>query len=50
LGDATWARARGWALWKALITLVRALETDPQEAEKARRVIDDVVAEHRSAA
>jgi aminoglycoside phosphotransferase (APT) family kinase protein len=50
LDDATWARGRGWALWKALITLVRALETDQQEAEKARRVIDDVVAEYHSAA
>jgi aminoglycoside phosphotransferase (APT) family kinase protein len=50
LDDATWARGRGWALWKALITLVRVLETDPQEEEKARRVIDDVVAEHQSVA
>jgi aminoglycoside phosphotransferase (APT) family kinase protein len=47
LDDATWARARGWALWKALITLVRALKTDRQEVEKARRVIDDVVAENQ---
>ena len=23
LDEATWARGRGWALWKALITLVR---------------------------
>jgi aminoglycoside phosphotransferase (APT) family kinase protein len=50
LDDATWARGRGWTLWKALITLVRVLETDPQEEEKARRVIDDVVAEHQSVA
>jgi aminoglycoside phosphotransferase (APT) family kinase protein len=26
--DATWARGRGWALWKAVITLVRTLETE----------------------
>lgn len=35
-----WARARGWALWKAAITLAR----DRGDAE-ARRVIADVVAE-----
>jgi aminoglycoside phosphotransferase (APT) family kinase protein len=50
LDDATWARGRGWALWKAVITLVRALGTDPQEVEKARRVIDELVANHQPAA
>ena len=35
LDDETWARARGWALWKALIT-------------KTRSVIDAVLAEHRA--
>lgn len=46
LDDATWARARGWALWKALITLARHLGTDPVEAEKARHVMDEVVLDH----
>ena len=46
----TWARGRGWALWKALITLGRHLHADPAEAAKARRVIDEVLAEHRRAA
>jgi aminoglycoside phosphotransferase (APT) family kinase protein len=50
MDNATWARSRGWALWKALITLVGALKTNQQEAEKVRRVVDDVVAEHRYAA
>ena len=36
----TWARGRGWALWKALITL----EHDP--TGPARRVLDEVVADH----
>jgi aminoglycoside phosphotransferase (APT) family kinase protein len=49
MDDATWARGRGWALWKALITLVGALKTNPTEAEKVRRVILDVVAEHQRA-
>jgi aminoglycoside phosphotransferase (APT) family kinase protein len=40
---ATWARGRGWALWKALITLVGCIDTDPVEAATARRIIDDVL-------
>jgi aminoglycoside phosphotransferase (APT) family kinase protein len=50
MDDGTWTRGRGWALWKALITLVGALKTDQQEAERVRRVILDVVAEHQCAA
>ena len=41
--DATWARARGWALWKALITL-----DDPATAAEARHAIDAVLADHAS--
>jgi aminoglycoside phosphotransferase (APT) family kinase protein len=47
LDEATWARARGWALWKALITYVANRNADPAAAAAARRVIDDVLAEHR---
>jgi aminoglycoside phosphotransferase (APT) family kinase protein len=47
--DATWARGRGWALWKALITLVEHIDTNPLEAEKARCVIDEVLADHQYA-
>ncbi len=40
--DRTWARARGWAIWKALITLA-----DPAvnrlNCEEAGRVINDVI-------
>lgn len=44
---ATWARGRGWALWKALITLVEDLERGDDEAtEKPRRVIQRVLADH----
>lgn len=46
--DATWARGRGWALWKAAITLVRELEANPQDAAKARCVIEEVLAEHEA--
>jgi aminoglycoside phosphotransferase (APT) family kinase protein len=37
---ATWARGRGWALWKGLITLAEHINTNPLEAGKARRAID----------
>jgi aminoglycoside phosphotransferase (APT) family kinase protein len=46
LDAATWARGRGWALWKALITFAGNLDANPVEAAAARRVIDDVLAEH----
>lgn len=49
LDDATWCRGRGWALWKALITFAEHIHTNPIEAAKARRVIDAVLEEHRSA-
>lgn len=39
----TWARARGWGLWKALITLAEYLETDPQKVLHFRRVIDAIL-------
>lgn len=44
--DATWARGRGWALWKALITMAQHIDTKPSEAETARRVVDAVLADH----
>lgn len=47
LDAATWARGRGWALWKALITFAGNLDTDPAAAMAARRVINDVLAEHQ---
>jgi aminoglycoside phosphotransferase (APT) family kinase protein len=43
----TWARGRGWALWKALITMAPHISTSPLEAEKVRYVIDEVLADHR---
>lgn len=42
--DATWARARGWALWKALILI--AWGRGPASAVRdAKRVLDEVLAE-----
>ena len=48
--DATWARGRGWALWKALITLAGYLRTDPEKAGEARLVIDEVLDDHERGA
>jgi aminoglycoside phosphotransferase (APT) family kinase protein len=50
LDAATWARGRGWTLWKGLITLAEHLNANPLEAEKARRVIGAVLADHQHAA
>jgi aminoglycoside phosphotransferase (APT) family kinase protein len=47
---ATWARGRGWVLWKGLITLADAIDTNPLEAERARRVIDEVLTDHEHGA
>jgi aminoglycoside phosphotransferase (APT) family kinase protein len=41
-----WSRGRGWALWKALISLVGHLERDAPEAALARRDIDEVLADY----
>jgi aminoglycoside phosphotransferase (APT) family kinase protein len=50
LDDATWARGRGWTLWKGLITLAEHIDTNPSEAGRARRVIDEVLADHEHGA
>jgi aminoglycoside phosphotransferase (APT) family kinase protein len=47
LDDGTWARARGWALWKALLVLARSLGTDPGPAAVNRHVIGEILAEFR---
>jgi hypothetical protein len=39
--EATWARGRGWALWKALIMLTN---TPPGQAELGRHVLDELFA------
>jgi aminoglycoside phosphotransferase (APT) family kinase protein len=44
--EATWARGRGWALWKALITLAEHLPSGNSVSNEARRVIDEVLADH----
>lgn len=46
--DATWARGRGWALWKALITAVHGGPAGPQERTRSMRVIDGVLTDYRA--
>ncbi len=46
LDEQTWARARGWALWKALIT-ASGHDGNQREAAKSWAVIDEVLADHR---
>jgi aminoglycoside phosphotransferase (APT) family kinase protein len=45
----TWSRGRGWALWKALITLVGQLERDEPESDLTRRQIDAILDDHAQA-
>jgi aminoglycoside phosphotransferase (APT) family kinase protein len=41
----TWARGRGWGLWKALITIAGSRETDPAGTDEARRVLREILAD-----
>jgi aminoglycoside phosphotransferase (APT) family kinase protein len=47
--EATWTRGRGWAIWKAMIVLVGALDSDPDEAAAMKDVIGKILADHRGA-
>jgi aminoglycoside phosphotransferase (APT) family kinase protein len=46
---AAWTRGRGWALWKAMIVLVRARADDPQDAAETTHVIAEILADHQKA-
>ena len=55
--DATWARARGWALWKALVSVVRERDGGEDGSAAARRfgwrhspleVVELVLADHNA--
>lgn len=45
-GSGMWARARGWALWKAMLVMSNEIDTDPAAAEAQHRVIREVLADH----
>jgi aminoglycoside phosphotransferase (APT) family kinase protein len=46
--DAMWMRGRGCALSQALIFIPYYLHTNPAGVEQARRVVDEILADHRS--
>jgi len=46
LDSDTWARARGWALWKALITIAALKDKNSVEAEKQKQIIEAIFKEH----
>jgi len=46
LDSGTWARACGWALWKALITIASLEDKNCPEAIKHMQVVDAVIKEH----
>ena len=46
LDEGTWARARGWALWKALIVHSGIVGGNPYDTEHSPRIIADLLAEH----
>lgn len=50
LDHSTWARGRGWALWKALIVMAQHVDTDTVVAGSQRRIIDEVLADHATVA
>ncbi|WP_200894759.1 aminoglycoside phosphotransferase family protein [Microbacterium sp. SA39] len=51
LGADAWARARGWAMWKALVVAAGSAgsHSPESEARKARAAIDAIIEDHRMA-
>ncbi|NBD23749.1 aminoglycoside phosphotransferase family protein [Paenibacillus glycinis] len=43
--EATWSRARGWALWKALITLADNASNNPIKTNEARRTLNELLSD-----
>jgi aminoglycoside phosphotransferase (APT) family kinase protein len=44
--DATWARGRGWALWKALATCAGALDVGGSQLADTKHVLDQIFTEY----
>lgn len=45
--SSAWTRARGWALWKALTTIVSLNGQDNRQFVKQLQIIDDIAREHK---
>ncbi|MEU4641018.1 aminoglycoside phosphotransferase family protein [Micromonospora sp. NPDC023814] len=46
VSEATWARGRGWALWKTLVTCAQPLGTADEPAPNALRVLGEIFSEY----
>ena len=46
LDEMTWARGKGWTLWKALIILSGISETNTVEGERSRQTLDRILNDH----
>lgn len=46
--DDTWVRGRGWAIWKALITLAWNQNAAPAFTQECQGVVNAAIAEHRN--
>jgi aminoglycoside phosphotransferase (APT) family kinase protein len=44
--DATWARGRGWALWKTLVTYANALDDGEAATASSRMILDEIFSEY----
>ncbi|MBM7694861.1 aminoglycoside phosphotransferase (APT) family kinase protein [Peribacillus deserti] len=47
MDEATWNRARGWALWKALITYDAKKDSDKVTAKEAFITIQTIVKDYK---
>ncbi|MGN9769209.1 aminoglycoside phosphotransferase family protein [Micromonospora sp. SD12] len=48
--EATWARGRGWALWKTLVTCAHALGDADAQAASALRVLGEIFSDYTAGA
>jgi aminoglycoside phosphotransferase (APT) family kinase protein len=46
--EAAWARGRGWALWKTLVTCASTVDDADEPAADARRVLDEILTEYEA--
>jgi len=47
LDQGTWARARGWTLWKTLVVAAGLTNPNNSESKQCWRIIEDVIADHQ---
>ena len=47
MDEETWNRARGWALWKALITYDANKDSNERVAEESYRIIQVIVDDYK---